>query len=88
MLVDAMQAWMQEQTATKKMEQIWGFAGIPGGGGILNVASPDEADAVMAGFPFLPFSNVTLYALVDLGPKLERTKQVAQQRLAGMAAAR
>ena len=37
MLLEAMRGWVRQNTANKKMEQSFGFAGLPGGGGILNV---------------------------------------------------
>lgn len=65
-MIQMMQAWVAEHTASGKMEQVWSFAGIIGGGGILNVDSHEELDAVMVGFPFAQHSNVTIYPLADL----------------------
>lgn len=70
MLVEGMREWARKYTANKKMEQVWGFAGLPGGGGILNVTSIEELDAVMAEFPFTHFSDIQIYALTDLDKAL------------------
>lgn len=73
-LSDAMIAWVREHTASGKMETTWSFAGEPGGGGILNVDSPEELDAIMLGFPFGPFSDVEVRALTDLEDSVIRAK--------------
>ncbi len=70
MLVEAMKGWANQNTANKKFEQLWGFAGIPGGGGIANVNSAEELDAIMAEFPFGQFSKTEIYALTDLEKSL------------------
>ena len=57
------------------MEQVWNFAGVAGGGGILNVASLEELDAVMSGYPLSPFSSVEIYPLTDLAASLQRVKE-------------
>ena len=44
---DAMSAWANKYTASKKLEQVWAFAGLPAGGGIANVNSFEELDAIM-----------------------------------------
>ena len=74
-LFEALSGWAKEQQAKGKMEQVWSFAGLQGGGGILNVNSLEELDAVMAGFPFGPFSHIETYPLVDLEPSLEAVRQ-------------
>lgn len=61
-----MQAWSAEHTASGKLEQVWSFAGLVGGGGILNVDSHEELDAVMGGFPFAQNSKIAVYVLADL----------------------
>jgi muconolactone delta-isomerase len=82
MLIDAMVAWVDQNTAAGKVESTWGFAGTAGGGGILNVDSPEELDAIMAGYPFGAFSEVEVFPLVNLHESLQRTKQ-AMQAMAG-----
>ncbi len=77
-LVDAMSEWARKHTTSGKIEQIWGFAGIQSGGGITNVNSLEELDAIMAEFPFGPFSDIEIYGLVDLGTALKNAKQAMQ----------
>ena len=74
-ILGAVSAWSEGYVAAGKIEQTWGFAGLQAGGGILNVASAEELDEVMAQFPLAPFSKVEIFGLVDLGPALERGKQ-------------
>ncbi len=71
-LVDAMNAWLDEHD--EKMEQSWSFAGLNGGGGILNVESLEELDDIMAAFPFGQFSTVEVYGLADLSRSLENLR--------------
>ena len=80
-LIDAMTAWTRRYEA--KMEQVWAFAGIPGGCGIIIIDSLDELDAIMVEFPFGPFSDIEIYPLVDLGAALQRAKQAAQAMAGG-----
>ncbi len=40
--------------------------------------SLDELDAVMAGFPFGPFSDIDIVPIVDLESSLQRTKDALQ----------
>jgi muconolactone delta-isomerase len=77
-LVDAMEGWVQKYTASGKIEQSWGFAGLQGGGGILKVNSLEELDAIMAQFPFAPFSDTEIYGLADLQTRLQTMKQAMQ----------
>ncbi len=77
-LTDAMAGWAQKYTASGKMEQIWKFAGLQGGGGIVNVNSLEELDAIMAEFPFAPFSDTEIYGLADLTTRLQDMKQAMQ----------
>lgn len=77
-LIDAMEGWSRKHTASGKIEQAWGFAGIQGGGGIINVNSLEELDAIMTEYPFAPFSDTKVYGLVDLQASLKNTKQAVQ----------
>ncbi len=77
-LVDAMEGWVRKYTASGKIEQTWGFAGIQGGGGIVNVNSLEELDAIMTEFPFAPFSDTEIYGLADLQTGLQNMKQAIQ----------
>jgi muconolactone delta-isomerase len=74
-LFEGLSGWANEQSAKGKMEQIWSFAGLQGGGGILNVESLEELDAIMITFPLGPFSKTEIYPLVDLEPSLERVRE-------------
>ena len=78
-LVDATEAWRDRMTKEKKMEQAWSFAGINGGGGILNVNSAEELDAVMTEFPLGPFSEIQVYVLADIKSSLANLKRAIQQ---------
>lgn len=74
-MMDVMAAWAKKYTGNKKMEQIWMFAGRHGGGGIINVDSLDELDAIMAEFPLAAFAEVQIYPLVDFQASIQRAKQ-------------
>ncbi len=77
-LVDAMAEWARKHTASGKFEQVWGVAGVKAGGAILKVNSLEEVDAIMAEFPFGPFSDVEVYGLVDLETSFKNTKKAMQ----------
>lgn len=81
-LMDAMGLWQDKYAG--KIEQSWAFAGVQGGGGIANVESLEELDAMMAEFPFLAFSDVQIYGLVDLDGALQRARQAFQAMAEGM----
>jgi len=82
-MVEGMKQWLGAHRASGKMEQVWNFAGINGGGGILNVDSHEELDAIMTGFPFGPYSQTDVYALSDIDAGLENLTQLIQQMTAG-----
>ena len=82
-LTDAMIAWINKYTANGKMEQVWGLAGLPGGGSILNVDSLEELDTIMGEFPFGPFSDTEISAIVDLVPALQRGREAFEAMMAG-----
>ncbi len=77
-LIDAMAGWARKYTTSGKIEQIWGFAGLQGGGGIASVNSLEELDAIMTEFPFAPFSDTEIYGLTDLQAGLQNVKQAIQ----------
>jgi muconolactone delta-isomerase len=81
MLINAMRQWSTTHLASGKMEQIWSFAGIGGGGGVLNVDSHEELDRIMAGFPFAQFSQIEIYALADLNASMDNFEKVIQQMM-------
>jgi muconolactone delta-isomerase len=82
-LIDATVAWVNQYAGSGKVQETWSFAGTGGGGGILDVDSADELDAIMSGFPFGPFSDIQIYALADLHESLQRNKQNIQAMAGG-----
>ncbi len=74
-LFDALSGWAKRNVAEGKLEQVWGFAGLPGGGGIANVSSLEALDTLMTTFPLGPFSSIELLPLVELEPSLEGARQ-------------
>jgi muconolactone delta-isomerase len=84
-LSDAMSAWIAQNSADGKLETAWSFAGQVGGGGILNVESAEELDAIMIGYPFGPFSDVEVYALADLEASLQGAKAAAEAAIQAIA---
>ena len=81
-LVDAMKAWADGHLASGRMEQTWNFAGVRGGGGLLNVESLDQLDEIMSGFPFGPYSEIDILPLTDLHESLDRVRSQLE-RMAG-----
>jgi muconolactone D-isomerase len=77
-LADATIAWGKKYTANGKIEQLWTVAGVAAGGGIANVNSSDELDAIMTEFPLGPFSEIEVYPLADLVGSMERLKKATQ----------
>ena len=80
-LVGAMEAWVARHREAGKFRHIWSFAGIPGGGGVVEVASAEELDVIMASFPFGPFSTIKVYALSDLDQSLVSLRTAFQQSM-------
>ncbi len=83
-LFDAMASWVDTYTKSGKMEQVWGFAGLPGGGGILNVDSFEELDSIMTNMPFGPFSEIEVYGLADVRQALATGKRAAEMMTKGV----
>ncbi len=79
MITEAMQQWADTHRASGKMEQIWAFAGLPGGGGILNVDSHEELDDIMAAFPFGNWSETQIYPISDIDHTIATFRQIAAQ---------
>lgn len=75
-LVNAMSEWINRYNS--KLEQVWGFSGMQGGGGIVRVESQEELDAILAEYPLSPFAEQEIYPLVELGDSLQRVKRAAQ----------
>ncbi|MBI2856771.1 MAG: hypothetical protein HYX95_00495 [Chloroflexi bacterium] len=78
-VVDATIAWAQKYSASGKIEHIWSFAGMQAGGGIANVESLEELDAILVEFPIGPFSDTQIYPLVNFKDALQRARQAAQR---------
>jgi len=74
-LFEGLSEWAKAHQASGKLEQVWSFAGLPAGGGILNVATLEELDSIMNGFPLSPFSTTEVLPLVELEPSLESVRQ-------------
>lgn len=85
-MMQMMQAWVAEHTSSGKMEQVWSFAGLAGGGGIMNVDSHEELDSIMGGFPFAQHSDITVYALADLNAALADSVARIEEVMAAMGA--
>lgn len=84
-MLGAMEAWVAQNRASGKAKAIWGFAGTIGGGGVLEVESHEELDAIMSRFPFGPFSTVEVIALCGIEESLSNAKAFVQEMMAGMA---
>ena len=82
-LLDAMSKFAERYTAAGKIEQTWSFAGLRGGGAIMNVDSPEELDEIMTEFPLASFSKVRVYGLVDLQKSLDYGKKAMAAMMAG-----
>jgi muconolactone delta-isomerase len=87
-LIDAMEAWLAKNQADGTLKSSWSFAGTQGGGGILEVDSHEQLDAIMAGFPFGPFNSIEVHALSDLGQSLAANRAVVMQMMEMMGGAK
>lgn len=74
-MMDMMAGWLAEHRGSGKLLDAWSFAGQVGGGGILEVDSHEELDAVMAGFPFNATSTVAVFPLADLDSALANARK-------------
>jgi muconolactone delta-isomerase len=79
-LIGAMRAWVTEHRATGRLVEDFSLAGLSGSCRILEVDSHEELTAIMAGFPFGPFSDIEVYPLSDLESALDSYEQVMTQR--------
>ncbi|GEM_PF-1587370 len=70
-MLQMFQGWLAEHRGSGKLEQAWSFAGQPAGGGIANVDSLEELDAMMATWPLSQTSEIAVYPLADLDAVLE-----------------
>jgi muconolactone delta-isomerase len=83
-LLSAMEAWVAQNRDSGKAKAQWAFAGTIGGGGLLDVESHEELDAIMSRFPFGPFSTVEIIPLSNIDESLANAKAFVQQMMAGM----
>jgi muconolactone delta-isomerase len=77
-IIDAVEGWTRKYTASGNLEQVWSFAGLQGGGGIGNVNSLEELDAMMTEFPIGPFSDIEIYGLVDFEASVGTWREAAK----------
>lgn len=80
-LIEATQAWVAQHRASGKIVSIWSFAGTIGGGGVFEVDSHEELDALMAGFPFGGSSTVEVIPLADMDKSLAGGKAAIEQMM-------
>lgn len=83
-LMQAMEGWVAEQRAAGRVKAIWAFAGVPGGGGLVEVASHEELDELMIGFPFAPWSSIEVLAVSDLDHNLKANQAMLQRMMQTM----
>ena len=80
-LIGAMEAWIARWRTAGKFQHTWAYAGTNGGGGVVEVESPEELDVIMAGYPFGPFSTIKVHALSDLDQSLAAARTAVQQMM-------
>jgi hypothetical protein len=81
-LVQAMKSFSERYK--DKTEQAWSFAGLSGGGVILDVDSHEELDRIMGEFPFGPFSKVKVWAMADLATSLDNAARALEAAMHSM----
>ena len=74
-LLDGSIAWAKKYTASKKLEQSWGFVGLPGGGGVLNVNSLEELNQMMVELPLGAVSQTEIRPIMDMEEAINQTKK-------------
>jgi muconolactone delta-isomerase len=84
-LMDGMNAWLAHWRSAGKLKESWAFAGLGGGGGIAEVASHEELEEIMVGFPWAPWSSIEIYALSDLDHSLAANRAALAQMTGGSA---
>lgn len=82
-----MKKWVAENRASGKLVESWAFAGTIGGGGILDVETANELDAIMTKFPFAATSSVEVYPLTSLEDALDRAEANITEIMTAMQAA-
>jgi muconolactone delta-isomerase len=79
--MDGAMAWKRKYEG--KMEQLYAFAGMQGGGGIADVDSIEELDTMIAELPMSPFTEIEIYPLTDVEVAWQRTKRIAEAMAKG-----
>ena len=85
--LQGMKKWVAENRANGKLIDAWAFAGTIGGGGILDVDSAEELDAIMTKFPFAATSSVEIHPLTNLEDAFDRAEANITEIMAAMQAA-
>ena len=67
-----------------KIVQHWAFAGLGGGGAILEVDSHEELNKIMNEFPFFSFSNIKILAMSDLATGMDDLARQLEAAVQGM----
>ncbi len=78
-LQPAMQEWADTYRKSGQVEQIWAFAGINGGGAILNVDSLEELSDIMAVFPMGDWTDIQVYGLSDFDHMLGTGRRMLEE---------
>ena len=84
-ILDGFAAFLTKYTESGNIQESWSFAGVAAGAGLFEVDTHEELDAMLAESPLAPFSEITIYPLVDLQESLQHGKQIAQARMEAMA---
>ena len=74
-LFDGAIAWSKKYAATKKIEQSWGFAGMPAGGGVLNVNSAEELNQIITELPLSAASDIEILPIMDMEEAINQAKK-------------
>jgi muconolactone delta-isomerase len=74
-LMDGSIAWAKKYTASKKLEQSWGCAGMPAGGGVLNVNSIEELNQIIAELPLGAVSETEIRPIMGMEEAINQAKK-------------
>jgi muconolactone delta-isomerase len=81
-------AWAKRYQKEGKIEAVWSKASAQGGGGIANVDSLEELDAIMVEWPLAGLFKAHIVPITDLKASAERSKRVLQARLNALSRAK
>ncbi len=73
--------WINKYREKGIMKDVFSLGGINGGGGILDVDTPEQLDEIMIEFPMNPFSEIKIYPLSDVKHALKHMQQHMQNML-------